>query len=186
MPAEINNKTIDLKNLKPAKRYSGALLECGGNNSDILKDLEFLTDTVQGNDELKDFLENPVISKQDKKDVLFKVFNGRVAEYVLNFLSLLADENRLEILDDILISFKNGINEAENTVIAYITSAVELNMAQKDTLVLKLKNKTGRKIIPDFKVDSRILGGMIIKINDTVIDLSLKKRIDNLNNIIER
>ncbi len=184
MQSKIAKNTIDLKNLKPAKRYSKALLECS--DPDIYKSLEFVLDTVNNNPELSSFFNNPVISKQDKKDVLLEVFKGRVSDYTVNFLCLLVEENRLCILDDILLSLKNDINETENILQADIISAVELNETQKEAIISKLKEKTGKNILPGYATDSGILGGMIIKINDTVIDFSLKTRIDNLNNIIER
>lgn len=109
-----------------------------------------------------------------------QIFTGKVSSLTVNFLSLLAENNRLNILDDILFSFKDDINKLQNIVPAVITSVIELDLEQKKKLVEKLQNKIKAEITPEFRLDKAILGGLVIKINDTVIDLSIKKKIENL------
>ena len=180
------------KNLKPAKMYSKALVEliqdCFKNDGNKFKEcankasgeLEFIVKTIQGNSELQNFILNPVISKGDKKDVLNEIFKDSVSERILNFVILLCDNNRLDILSDILSSFKDDINKLQNILPVEITSVIELNAGQKKELIEKLQNKIRAEITPEFRIDETILGGLIIKINDTVVDLSIKKRIENL------
>ena len=172
-----------IKNLKPAKTYAGALIElsCDTLSYDkIYEDLNFVLNTISQNQDLADFLNSPPVSKADKKDVLAKIFGGRIEESVLNFLFLLNENSRLDILEDIFSSFRGFVDEEKNILNAYITSAIELTDEQKQNLVSKLQNKTGKAINPEYKLDNTIMGGFIIKINDTVIDLSLKNRIENL------
>lgn len=172
-----------IKNLKPAKRYAEALMElsCDTLSYDkIYEDLNFVLNTISQNQDLADFLNSPPVSKTDKKDVLDKIFKGKIEEPILSFLFLLNENSRLGILRDIFSAFKNFIDEEKNIINADIISAVELNEVQKQNLVSKLQNKTGKAINPEYKLDNTIMGGFIIKINDTVIDLSLKNRIENL------
>ena len=172
-----------IKNLKPAKRYAEALIElsCDTLSYDkIYEDLNFVLNTISQNQDLADFLNSPPVSKADKKDVLAKIFGGRIEEPVLSFLFLLNENSRLGILRDIFSAFKNFVDEEKNIINADIISAVELNEVQKQNLVSKLQNKTGKAINPEYKLDNTIMAGFIIKINDTVIDLSLKNRIENL------
>lgn len=172
-----------IKNLKPAKRYAEALMElsCDTLSYDkIYEDLNFVLNTISQNQDLADFLNSPPVSKADKKDVLDKIFKGKIEEPVLSFLFLLNENSRLGILRDIFSAFKNFVDEEKNIINADIISAVELNEVQKQNLVSKLQNKTGKAINPEYKLDNTIMGGFIIKINDTVIDLSLKNRIENL------
>lgn len=176
-------KFTSIKNLKPAKRYAEALMElsCGTLSYDkIYEDLNFVLNTISQNWDLADFLNSPPVSKADKKDVLDKIFKGKIEEPVLSFLFLLNENSRLSILRDIFSAFKNFVDEEKNILNADIISAVELNEVQKQNLVSKLQNKTGKAINPEYKLDNTIMGGFIIKINDTVIDLSLKNRIENL------
>ncbi len=181
---------VSHKNLKPAKRYSKALIELVSARADfniefalkLQEELNFVVKTVEENLELKNFILNPVISKADKKDVLKEVFKESLSSDMLNFFFLLTENSRLDILPEILASFKEDIDTLQNIVRARVTSAIELDNAQKEALGEKLKTKTGVRVEPEYVIDNSILGGIIIKIKDTVIDLSIKKRIENLKN----
>jgi len=179
---------ISCKNLKPARRYSKALIELvqanEGFNAEyglkLKEELEFAAKTLNENAEFKNFIQNPVISKADKKDVLNKIFGGRVSEHILHFLFLLTENNRINMLQDIVLSFSEDTDKLQNIVRAKVASAVELNDVQKNALLEKLQAKARVKIVPEYETDEAVLGGIIIKINDTVIDLSIKKKIENL------
>jgi len=176
-------KFSSIKNLKPAKRYAEALIESSNGNLSIDKiyeDLSLILNTVNENEDLKNFLNFPPVSKADKKDVLSKIFSDKVDKPILNFLFLLNENSRLNILDDIFYVFKEFSDDKKNIQKAFITSAYPLNEAQKEKLIIKLQEKTGKIIEPEFGLEGGLIGGFIIKINDTVIDLSLKKRIENL------
>lgn len=188
----MTNNTLSPKNLKPAKRYSKALMEMAldvkVNPLEIQNELGFILNTVNENEDLKGFIQNPAISKEDKKEVLDKIFNGKVSTSLLNFLFLLCENNRLNILDDVVLAFNLEADKAENTVNAIIVSAVLIDDAQKERLLAKLQNKIKTdkgyaKIKPEFITDESILGGIVIKIEDTVIDLSIKKKFENLRNL---
>jgi len=181
----INNS---IKNLKPAKRYAKALMELavGIDNVNIYQDLEFILNTVNENIELDAFLNNPVVKKSDKTAVLSEIFSNKIQNCVLNFLSLLVENNRLNILSDVVKCLQDNINESKNAIKADITSVMELDENQKNAILSKLKQKINMEILPDFKINKDILGGIIIKINDTVIDLSLKKKIENLKNLKDK
>lgn len=186
---------VSHKNLKPAKRYSKALIELvSTNNQDAFSaenvkklqdELNFVAKTVEENSELKNFIQNPVVSKSDKKEVLEKIFKDAVSKQLISFLFLLAENSRLDILSDIAVSFNEETDRLQNIVRAKVISAVELDETQKNALIEKLQNKihteTGTaKVVPEYEINGAILGGIIIKINDTVIDLSIKKKIENL------
>lgn len=177
MTAEMKNS---IKNLKAAKRYSKALLEISEANETSYEELNFVSNTIETNPPLRAFILNPVVSKQDKADVLAGLFKGKISDTLLNFTLVLNDESRLNILNEIISSYENDINKKNNTLKAEVTSAIELNDELKNSLIEKLQNKTGKKIIARYAVDKGILGGIIVKINDTVIDLSIKKKLENL------
>lgn len=192
-----------LKNLKPAKRYAKALMELssGENSAEICKNLEFILNIINENPEFCAFLNNPVIKKDDKTAVLSEIFskisddtkalqtNDKTQDantQTLNFLNLLIENNRINILPDVIKCLQDDINESKNAIKAGITSVIELNDEEKNRLLEKLRQKTNMEILPDFSIDKDILGGIIIKINDTVIDLSVKKRIENLKTLKDK
>ena len=177
-----------MKNLRPAKRYADALMKFSSGDSylQLCEDLEFVSNNILKNDELREFLFAPIVSKSDKNDALRQIFLGKISEPVLNFLFLLVENNRVSILNDVLLCFKQDIDKVQNVLRADIFSAVELNSDEREALLSKLKIKAKMEVLADFRVDETLLGGIVIKINDTVIDLSLKKRLKNLKEVIER
>lgn len=179
-----------IKNLKPARRYSKALFELTkelGGFENVYKDLEFIQETISKNEELASFLNNPIVSKADKNDVLKEIFTGKTQAKLLDFLLLLNEENRLNLLGEILSAYREDNERASNVLKAGVVSAVELNKSQKERIISKLENKfEGKTIKPEFMLNKEILGGLIVKINDTVIDLSLQNKLKNLKNMIER
>ncbi len=184
-----------LKNLKPAKRYALALMETAESFDvqEIYDVMQFILNTINQNEELYTFLNSPVIKKEDKTAVLSEIFSKicmqtktPLQNCVLNFLNLLIENNRFIILPEIVKCLQDDINESKNALRASITSVIELSENEKFALLDKLKQKTGKEILPEFSIDKNILGGIVIKINDTVIDLSVKKRIENLKTLKDR
>lgn len=175
-----------LKNLKPAKRYSKAIIDIAKEKNldldTILGEIKYVLGLIGENNELKGFLTNPAVSKEDKSDVLREIFKGRISDETLNFMQLLSFENRLNILDDVFFALKDDINRIKNILETYILSAFELNINQQNLIKTKLQNKFQKEIEAHFIKDESILGGILIKVNDIIIDLSLKKKIENLKN----
>jgi len=185
---QVLKRKNSIKNLKPAKRYAKALMEIAEEHScaesfdalQIQKDLGGVCVLIRENVELNSFLNNPVVSKRDKKDVLEKLFSKRVCGPLLKFLFVLCDSERLDIIEDVYDALNLDIKAASGVLDALILSAYELDEGQKNSLIAKLQNKTGRKINPLYEIQKELLAGVVIKIKDTVIDLSLKKRLDDL------
>ncbi len=176
-------KTTDVKNIKISKKYSNALLETAQNENKtdiIYNDLIFIVETINTNKHFADFLLSPVINAEDKKEVIAKIFSVHVEKITLDFLYLLTDHNRLNVLNEILNQFSYSYNELNNIVKPIIISAVELNSEQKNKIEKKLQKKLYKKISPEYLIDSGIIGGLIIEIGDKTIDCSLKTKFDNM------
>lgn len=176
-------KTTDVKNIKISKKYSNALLEtaqASNKTEKIYNDLVFIVETINTNKQFADFLLSPIISAEDKKDVIMKVFSVHIEKITLDFLYLLSEHNRLNILNEILNQFSGSYNELNNIVKPVIISAVELNDEQKNKIVEKLQSKLYKKISPEYLIDSEIIGGLIIEIGDKTIDCSLKTKFENM------
>ena len=173
----------DVKNIKIARKYSNALLELAVENNNLDKvfnDFVFIMETLNSNSQLKDFLYSPIINVQDKKDVVNKIFSIHVDKTTIDFLFVLVDSNRVNILDEILNQFAKTYNKESGIVKPVVISAVELDDVQKSNVVEKLEVKLSKKILPEFKVDEDIIGGLIIEIEDKTIDCSLRTKFKNM------
>ena len=174
---------IDKKNLKIADNYAKALLKAGkelGLCEKLYKDFKEVIEITESSKDLKSFIENPLISSADKKEIIYKVFGKDFDLQIINLLNLLVDGNRTPLIDTVFYCFEK-MYENENSILkAEIISAVEINEKNKARLYEVLKKKSGCEIIPEYKTDETILGGLIIKIRDKQIDLSLNSKFKNM------
>ena len=178
------NKNIDIKNIKTAKRYAIALSQSAkGNLEEINNDLALVDETIFQNEELKSFFSHPVISLHDKKETIKTAFENKINEKTLNFICTLLDEGRFLIFKTIFELFKKQKDIIENSQKIDVVSVLELDDNQKERLKEKLTSKLQKQIILNYQSNKDILGGLVIKFEDKVIDLSLKTKFDKIKNI---
>ncbi len=178
------NKNIDIKNIKTAKRYALALCESAKENlEEINNDLALVNEAIFQNDELKSFFSHPVISLFDKKETIKAAFENKINEKSLNFIYTLLDEGRFLIFKTIFELFKKQKDIIQNSQKIDVVSVVELDDNQKERLKEKLSSKLQKQIILNYESNKDILGGLVVKFEDKVIDLSLKTKFDKMKNI---
>lgn len=127
-----------------------------------------------------DFLANPKITVERKAQGFIQLCADRLDSAASNFLTLLAQNKRLPALSEIAILFEAYKSQKEQSVDAEIVSAFALSADQTDKLAAALKKKLGREINVTTAVDSTILGGVIIKADDLVIDASVRGKLARL------
>ncbi len=174
---------IDVKQIRVAKRYSDALIENAINNGEvdkILDELSFVNQTLVNSPDLKEFLENPIITHQDKLDVINEIFTNHLSNPVMNLLKLLVENNRFDVFESILIEYSNKKDEINNIIKAKIVSAVDLNDEAKSKIVAKLEQRTSKKVAASYEINPDIVAGLIVEINDKTIDTSLKTKLNNI------
>lgn len=175
------NKNIDIKNLKVAKKYTQALVEVTTNSIDkTYEDLTLVKEVIFDNQEFKTFFLHPVISLKDKKETIKESLGKNIDEKVLNFLETLLDENRLNIFNTIFELFKVKMDEIKNKQKIDVISAIDLDDEDKQNLINKLNEKLSKEVILDCQKDENIIGGLVLKLNDKIVDLSLKTKFNNL------
>ncbi len=175
------NKNIDIKNIKVAKRYSHALAQSADKDIDeILENLKSINEVIFENQDLRTFFLHPVISLKDKKETLKSALQDKVNILTLNFIKTLLDENRFGIFKTIYELFKKEADKIKNKQEVEIISAVDINEKSKKMLEEKLKTKLNKDVVLNYSKNQDILGGFIIKIEDKVIDLSLKTKFETL------
>ena len=176
-------KTIDVKNINIAKKYASALFEAA-NEIDkaelVMQNLIFIEETLNTNEQLFAFFSNPIITRDDKKDVAQKIFAIHIEKTVLDLIFVLIDNARIDAFNEIVNQYSNLFNIKANIVKPNIISAVELNDEQKQKVIAKLQFKLNKQIIPNYIVDESIIAGMIIEIDDKVIDFSLKEKFEQV------
>ncbi len=168
-----------------AQPYAQALMSVAqGNNitEELGTDVRSLLGLLSENDELSTFLGNPFITAEDKKAVINRVLGDGANPYLRNFLMLLVDRRRIVLLADICQEYLALLRQLTQTALAEVTSAVPLTEAQQQSVKEKVKAMTNAANVElETKIDSDIIGGVIIKVGSQVIDASLRGQLRRLS-----
>ena len=167
-----------------AKTYGDALftLALEENKTDVLyAEVESLQDILKDNPELKALMNHPKITRDEKLKVVEDVFKGRLDDELTGFLVLLLKKDRYSELDAILEYFTAKVKEYKGIGVAFVTSAVELKDSQKDEIKNKLLSTTDyRQMEMHYVVDKDVIGGVVIRLGDKVVDSSIRTRLENI------
>ncbi len=167
-----------------SKNYAGALAEIAADNiisyDGIKNDLNTVSAIIKNSPDLKNVLENITIATEVKNSIIDEVFRNQVNDKIVNFLKILTNKNKFNDFEDIKSDFETIYNDVNNIKLVDVTSAVALSEDQKQRVVEKLQAKLNKKIIANWLQDEDIIGGLIIKIDDNVINSSLKNRLEKL------
>ena len=160
-----------------ASIYAKALLattEKSGASASVLQELDaVVNDVLGGQPKFSSALASPRLSVEDKLRMIDNVFGGRVSSELLRFLKVLARHERLGALRDINRAFRRLYNEAHGRVEVSVTTAETLRTEQQSEVKQALQAKLGRQIDLVTHTDPNVLGGIVVRMGDTVYDASL-------------
>lgn len=166
------------------KIYAKALIDMTNDGkifrSDLLRELDSVSSVLAASKDLFDILQSPAVSSDKKVLILEDIFKGNINPELLNFLKLLAEKNRFDSFNDILSAFSVLADELDGIKRVTVISAIELSEDLKNELISKLSSKLSMKIVPEWTVDENIVGGLVIKYDDNVIDTSVKSKLNKI------
>lgn len=164
--------------------YGDALFELALEEEkiDAFKDeVEALLNVLAENDDLIKLLNHPKISKEDKIQVVSDVFGGKISKELEGLINMIVQKNRTADLVEVFKFFVDKVKEFKNIGTAYVATAVELTDAQKSAVKAKLLETTKYvEIEINYAVDKDLIGGMVIRIGDRVVDSSIKTKLYEL------
>ncbi len=175
-----------------ARRYARALFALGEKQGEkelkaYGEDLANIAGVLEGAPELVRVFKNPIFNMDEKKKILKQLFTKvKPGPVVSNFCFLLADKSRLDCLTEIQIYYSKLLDEFEGIVRGEIVTAIKLADNTKQEIVEKLEKQSGRKVVLDYNVDQNILGGLMLKVGDKVLDASIKAQLQILKENIKR
>ena len=178
------NKAEENENKLVSERYAQALLELVSDNlskEDILKELLDITESVKDSGDLNKVMTSPVISNDEKKNVISKLFENTTNKVILNFLKLLVDKNRFSMLESITKEYKNEINRLNNLLSINVTSAIDLTEDEKSAIKDKLSNILNKNIELEWATNPDIIAGLVFEVGDNIIDNSLRHKLQDLS-----
>lgn len=171
---------------KAARRYASALLGFAQETKNIdvvLKDIQFIQNTINNSKELSVFLKSPVIKEEKKINVLSDLFKKNITVETWKFIELLSAKSRLELLSAITVAFVEAYNKYAGIMEIEVLSAFKADETQLTKIKTSLEKIYSKSVNLICKVDENLLGGMVIKIDDTVIDGSVKNKLQQLEHL---
>ena len=131
--------------------------------------------------ELRTFLASPAVMVEAKHGAIDKLVARMGASKIIrNFLYVIADHRRTQLIPEILSAFQQVIRQRQGVAEVEVSSAVELSAAQKKDLAKTLERLTGKKIQTKYSLDPALLGGAVVRIGDTIYDGSLRCRLNEM------
>ena len=173
-----------------SKVYGDALFEAAreaGRMDDMYEEVLEIQKLLQANEELQKMMENPKVIREDKENVIETVFRGRISDEIVELMKLMIAKGRYSNIESVFDYFIGLVKEEKKIGIAYVTTAVELTDGQKDEIVRRLLETTRYESFEmNYAVDASLIGGMVIRIGDRVVDSSIKTKLYELSKSLRK
>jgi F-type H+-transporting ATPase subunit delta len=147
---------------------------------DVLREqLGQLADALREHRELAVFFFSPYFSTKEKQEALTKLLDG-ADPVLLNFLNVLIENHRMPVIFHIRRQYERQWDEENKTLPVEITSAIELDSATTESLGKRIGERAGRKVQLTARVDPDILGGIVLRVGNSILDASIRNRLEQL------
>lgn len=166
-----------------AQRYAKALFQLGVEENKLEQlenDLTQIENLLSESDEFQSFIANPLISEIEKAKILAELFEGKLSDTGYNFLQLLTEKKRSFILPDIVDQFHLLLHQHRNILKGELVSVVNLSDTQVEGIKRNIEKMTGKTVIFEKRLDPSIIGGFIVKVEDIIIDNSIRYQLSKL------
>ena len=168
-------------------RYASALFEAGielDKTKEFNKELEFLKEVFEGEDKLLQILHHPKISNSEKVDLIDNLFKDRISQELINFLYILIDKRREGYILEIIDEYKILFNKRENIINVTSITAVPMEESSKLKLITVLQEKLKKTINLTNEIDETIIGGVLLKVEDKLVDGTFKGQLEAMGKAI--
>lgn len=182
-------KKVDVSAERIARVYAESLFNAAGSEAESVG--EELNDLVFGAfkklPDLYAFFSSGTIASGTKKEFIDRQFQGKASDSLVNFLQVLNNHDRLELLPTIAGSYRELVDEKNKRVPVYVTSAIALDEGQRDALKKQLNDLFHVEPMLEERIDPELLGGLIVRVGDWQFDGTVKARLNQLKNqLLER
>lgn len=165
--------------------YGNALFELGCEENrldELFEEVNAFIGIIDDNEELIKLLNHPQVNKEDKKKIVEETFTGRISDDLLGLLVTVVDKGHIANIKDILKHFVKLVKQKKNIGEASVTSAIDLGDEQKSNIEKRLLETTSyNEIETTYTVDKSLIGGLVIRIEDRVVDSSIRTKLDTLS-----
>ena len=167
-----------------SKTYGEALFELAVEENKIdsfVEEIQAVKEALAENPKFDELFSHPKITKEEKTELVENVFKGRISDELTGFFKLLVEKDRYKEKDNILKFFLDKVKEMKGIGVAYVTTPVLLKDEQKKQIEQKLLDTTQYKQMEmHYAQDEALIGGMVIRIGDRVVDSSISTKLNDL------
>ncbi|MEJ2054375.1 MAG: ATP synthase F1 subunit delta [Calditrichaceae bacterium] len=166
-----------------AKRYSKALFQLGKEEQKLEQlenDLKQIKELLDKSENFRVFITNPLVDNNEKANIMSELFKGKLSLSGYNFLQLLARKKRSSILPAIIEEFHRMLLEHRSIIEGDLVSVVDLNENQEKQIRENIEKMTGKSVFFKKYHDPSLIGGFIVKIEDVIIDNSIRFQLNKL------
>lgn len=171
------------RDLRAARRYAAALFATAnkqGSLDAVTDDLHKIVDLMDSTPALENMWSSKVVPTGKKRELVGMVLGSGINALTLSFLRLLADKRREDILRLVRMEVQQLSDTSRRLVRAEATFALQPTDAERSALVASLEKRTGEHVELSVQVDPSILGGVVVRMHDTIIDGSVRGTLENL------
>lgn len=165
-----------------AQVYARSLFDAAkqqGKLDQLREQLAQFADAVDENRELQVFFFSPYFSTKEKQDALHRLLVD-ADEQLVNFLELLIENHRMPVIFRIRRTFEQLWEQENRQLPVEITSAIELDDATTDSVARRIGESTGRRVMLTTRVDPSIIGGIVVRVGNSILDASIRNRLEQL------
>jgi F-type H+-transporting ATPase subunit delta len=152
---------------------------------EIREQLAAVADALSQSREMQQFFFSPYFSTKEKEEGLEKVVSG-ADPAILNFLKLLIENHRMPVLFRVRGEFDRLWEEENKLLPVHVTSAVELDQGTVKQIGDRISEQTGRRVELSSEVEPDILGGIVVRVGNSVLDASIRNRLEQLRKQVAR
>src|SRR5215468_5477210 len=166
-----------------ARNYAEVLLELAQRAGDLRgwgEMIDNVSNAVETDRRLRVFLESPRVSAQQKNDIIQKAYGGALPRTFVRFLQALVDHRRQMLIPAIAHEYHDLVDQVEGRVHASVTFAREADKRDRELVTSQLSRALGKTVVPHFHVNPDVLGGVVVRVGDTVLDGSVRRRLAKL------
>lgn len=175
-----SNKTSGVAAMRYASAFVDSAFESKKADA-IEQDLQEFANMIAGSADLQKFIQSPLISREDQQEAIMALAKkAKFQDITANFLTLLAQNRRLSMIDSIIVEVSKDLAARRGEVAAQVQTAFKLTAAQEKALQEALTKAVGKTVAINVEVKEDLIGGMVVTVGSQMIDDSIKRKLERL------
>jgi len=167
--------------------YAKALLGAAGKSgqaNEIVEELEALvSDVLDKLPQLDELMKTPRLTPEERLPIIDRAFGGKLSPTLLTFLKVVSNHGRLDCLRAIARSARKQLNAAQGRIEVIVETAHPLSNTIRDRLIARLSALLGQQVMVTTRLNQDLLGGLVVRVGDTVYDASLASRLKRMEQV---